>query len=57
MLEGAIVFAIETTPPVSVHVHAGHQQPIPPGIPHLVQIDQPVRLAVDFLIKPRPPRR
>jgi tellurite methyltransferase len=53
VLEGAVVFAIETTPPMSVRVSGGEQQSIPPGVPHLVRIDEPVRLAVDFLVKPR----
>ena len=57
VLEGSVVFAIETTPPMSVRVNAGEQQPIPPGVPHLVQVDEPVLLAVDFLVKPNPPGR
>jgi tellurite methyltransferase len=53
VLEGSVGFAIETTPPVSVLVVAGQEQPIPPGVPHLVQVDGPVRLVVDFLVQPR----
>jgi tellurite resistance-related uncharacterized protein len=53
VLEGAIVFAIETTPPSSTRLAAGEQQPIPPGVPHLVRVDEPMRLAVDFLVKKR----
>jgi tellurite methyltransferase len=53
VLEGSVGFAIETRPPVSVVVVAGEEQPIPPGVPHLVQVDGPVRLAVDFLVQPR----
>jgi hypothetical protein len=41
VLGGSVVFAIETTPPVSVRVHAGDEQPIPPGVPHLVRVDEP----------------
>lgn len=52
VIEGAAVFAIETTPPTSVRVSAGDEVPIPPGVPHLLRIAEPVRLAVDFLVKP-----
>ncbi len=52
VLEGEVVFAIETTPPVSARLAAGDQQPIPPGVAHLLRIDQPVRLAIDFLVRP-----
>ncbi len=52
VIEGAVAFAIETTPPISVRVAAGEEQPIPPGVPHLVRLDGPVRLAIDFLVKP-----
>jgi tellurite resistance-related uncharacterized protein len=54
VLDGAVVFSIETTPPVSLTVAAGEEQPIPPGVPHLVLLDGPVRLAIDFLVTPRP---
>jgi tellurite resistance-related uncharacterized protein len=57
VVEGSVVFAIETTPPVSVRVHAGDEQPIPPGVPHLLRVDEPVRLAIDFLSKPNPAAR
>lgn len=53
VLEGAVVFAIETTPPTSRRIGHEEEQPIPPGIPHLVRVDEPMRLAVDFLVKPR----
>ena len=51
VFEGSVIFAIETTPPVSVRVHAGKEQPIPPGVPHLVRVEESARLAVDFLVK------
>jgi tellurite methyltransferase len=53
VLEGSIVFAVETTPPVIIRVHAGDEQPIPPGVRHRVEVDEPVRIAVDFLVKPK----
>lgn len=52
VLEGAAVFTIETAPPSTHRLVAGDDQPIPPGIPHLVHVDGPMRLAVDFLVKP-----
>jgi len=52
VIEGAVVFAIETTPPSSRRVVAGDDQPIPPGVSHLVRFDGPVRLAIDFLVRP-----
>jgi tellurite resistance-related uncharacterized protein len=52
VLEGAVVFAIETTPPSSRRLAAGDDQPIPPGVPHLVRVDGLVRLVVDFVVKP-----
>jgi hypothetical protein len=51
VLDGAVVFAIETTPPISVRIAAGEETPIPPGVPHLVRVDGPVRLAIDFLVR------
>jgi tellurite methyltransferase len=53
VLEGAVVFVIETTPPASVRLSGGDRQPIPPGVPHLVRADEPMRIVVDFLAKPR----
>lgn len=52
VLDGAVVFAIETAPPISIRLSQGEEQPIPPGVPHLVRVDEPVRLAIDFLVKP-----
>jgi tellurite resistance-related uncharacterized protein len=51
VLEGAVVFAAETVPPVSRHLLAGDTQPIPPGVPHRLRVDEPVQLAIDFLVK------
>ena len=31
---------------------AGDEQPIPPGVPHRLELDGPVELAVDFLVAP-----
>ena len=55
VLDGSVVFAIDTTPPMTVRLTAGEEQPIPPVVPHLVRVgDEPVRLVIDFLVKPAP---
>ena len=51
VLEGAVGFSIETTPPFEERLAAGHEQPIPPQVPHVLRVDGPVRLAVDFLVR------
>ncbi|MGQ0618062.1 MAG: DUF3565 domain-containing protein [Acidimicrobiia bacterium] len=52
VMEGAVVFTIATTPPITRRISAGQNQPIPPAVAHEVHADGPVRLAVDFLVKP-----
>jgi tellurite resistance-related uncharacterized protein len=51
VLEGAVGFAIETTPPFDERLAAGHEQPIPPQVAHVLRVDGPVRLEVDFLVR------
>ena len=51
IIEGTIGFAMETTPPVDVHLIAGDRRPIPPGVAHHLTVDGPVVLAVDFLVR------
>lgn len=51
VLEGEVVFAIETTPPLSARLDAGDEQPIPPALAHLLRVDAPVRLTIDFLVR------
>jgi tellurite resistance-related uncharacterized protein len=53
VLEGAVMVAIDTAPPTTRRLTAGDEQPIPPATPHHVRVDEPMRLAVDFLVKPR----
>jgi tellurite resistance-related uncharacterized protein len=54
VLEGAVMFAIETTPPTSVRLTSGDAQPIPPAVHHLLRVDEPVRLVIDFLVRQPP---
>ena len=54
VLDGAVTFAIETTPPFRARLAAGDEQPIPPGVAHHLGVDGPVRLEVDFLVRPAP---
>jgi tellurite resistance-related uncharacterized protein len=48
VLEGELDLVLGTP----VHLVAGDEHPIPPGVPHQVRISGPVRLAVDFLVPP-----
>jgi tellurite resistance-related uncharacterized protein len=50
VLEGAVELVFETTPPVRHHLEAGDEQPLPPGTPHLLRVEGPVRLVVDFFV-------
>ena len=51
ILEGAADLAIETDPPIRIRLEAGQVQPIPPGVPHAVSLQEPARLAIDFLTR------
>ena len=50
VIEGSAGISLDTDPPIRVQLAAGDAQPIPPGVPHAVTVDGPVRLAVDFLV-------
>lgn len=54
VLEGAVVFNMATEPPMSVRLQAGDTRAIPPGVSHALRIDEPVRLAVDFMVRAEP---
>jgi tellurite resistance-related uncharacterized protein len=57
VLDGSLLFTMETTPPMSTMLQAGDVQSIPPDIPHAVRLEGTVRFAVDFLVDPtRAPR-
>lgn len=52
VLEGSVTFHAETTEPTQHHLTAGDEQPIPPALPHHLQVDGPGVLEVDFLVPP-----
>ncbi len=47
---GAIGLAVQTCPPLVVRVEAGSSQPIPPTVPHALELVGPVELVVEFLV-------
>jgi len=49
VIEGRVTFSLHTEPPTIVHLGAGDRQAIPPGLPHALILDGPVRMAIDFL--------
>jgi tellurite resistance-related uncharacterized protein len=52
VLDGAVRLTIDTSPPISVDLDAGGAQAIPPTVTHALTVDGPVRLEVDFLVRP-----
>jgi tellurite methyltransferase len=52
VLDGSVFFTMETNPPVRRQLDAGDTQPIPPGTPHAVHVEGPVRFVIDFLVSP-----
>ena len=52
VLAGSICFAMATDPPIVRRLAAGDHQNLPPGVRHALTVDGPVRLAVDFLVRP-----
>lgn len=52
VLEGRVRFSLQTRPPIVRDLQAGDLQPIPPEIEHEVTVTGPVRLEVDFLVRP-----
>jgi tellurite methyltransferase len=51
VLEGAVRVTMHTDPPLDRTLYAGDRQPIPPGVPHAVDLTGPARVAVDFLTR------
>lgn len=54
VLEGAARLTMETDPPIDAGLTAGDSQPVPPGVPHALFTDGPVRLVVEFLVPDTP---
>lgn len=52
LLEGGARFTLHTAPPLVRDLVGGDRQPIPPEVDHEVTITGPVRLEVDFLVRP-----
>ena len=52
VLDGAVGFGMETNPPIERRIDAGDEQAIPPQVPHAVEVVGPMRMVVDFLVRP-----
>jgi tellurite resistance-related uncharacterized protein len=50
VLDGSVGFTMDVEPPLAVDLRAGDRQPIPPGVPHAVIVNGPVRLTVEFFV-------
>lgn len=57
VLEGSLRITMDLDPSLDVRVEAGAQQPIPPGVRHLLTLDGPVRFAVEFFVAGSSPLR
>lgn len=51
---GSVRFSMNTEPPLDARLQAGDRQAIPPGVPHALTVEGPVRLAVEFYARPNP---
>ena len=51
VLEGSLVFSMDSDPPVEIQLSAGGRQPIPPGVEHAVTVRGSVRLVVEFYLR------
>ena len=56
LIEGTVRFSIEADPRIVLQLRAGDTHPIPPGMPHALQVEGHLRVAVDFLTRAAPPR-
>jgi tellurite methyltransferase len=50
VLEGSLWFAMERHSPFEVCVAAGARQAIPPGMPHSLRLEGPVRFSIEFFV-------
>lgn len=56
LIEGTVRFSMEADPRIVLQLRAGDAHPIPPGMPHALQVEGHLRVAVDFLTRAAPPR-
>jgi hypothetical protein len=49
-VQGALEIQMETEPPLRRRMEAGDQQPIPPGVPHKINLVGPMVVEIEFLI-------
>jgi tellurite methyltransferase len=52
VLEGVATLTFADGEPRAVRVEAGDQHAIAPGVVHRVSADEPMRVAIDFLVRP-----
>jgi tellurite resistance-related uncharacterized protein len=50
--DGEVSFHVDTSPPLEAVLRAGDRQPIPPLVPHEVELRGPVRFHVEFHRRP-----
>jgi tellurite methyltransferase len=50
--DGSLSFTMQTEPPVTTQIHAGDDQPIPPGIRHALHLPGAVSFTIEFLTPP-----
>jgi mannose-6-phosphate isomerase-like protein (cupin superfamily) len=48
VLDGAVTLHLQAQP---IPLTAGDRQPIPPGVPHQLELDGPFRVEIDFLVR------
>jgi len=51
VIDGSVVIRLDTQPPTVRQLGTGDEQAIPPLVPHRLEVDAPVTLAVDFLVR------
>jgi tellurite methyltransferase len=52
VIDGLVDFHMDVDPPVDRRMTAGDEQPIPPGVPHLVELGDAAVIEVDFFVPP-----
>jgi tellurite methyltransferase len=54
ILQGSILLSMATDPVVTLRLVAGDRQGLPPGVPHALTVEGPIRLDIDFLVPDDP---